>query len=153
MNTRDIVTEARARWEAIIGREWSGDWFTVEQERVDSFDHASYFEDDGEEDPYPEGLIEGFHLLALLDHFGGQVIPSTGPSGMIGWNYGLNKVRFVTPVHVGDRVRLHATVQSVAPKGEHAYLVTVAYVAELDGADRPGFTAEFIAFHTIGDAS
>jgi acyl dehydratase len=141
-------TPARVRWEEIVGREYVGDWFHVDADRVTAFEYASYFEDDGEPDSYPDGLVEGFHLLALLDHFGRGVIEIDTPDH-VGWNYGLNRVRFVSPVHVGDRLRLRATVTEVTPKGDTAFLVSVSYIADLDGGTRPAFTAEMIAFQRL----
>lgn len=152
----------RSRWEQLINQPHTGEWFSVQPERVTAFEFASYFDEtDVDDDRYPDGLVEGFHLLALLDKFGrvftgesgGETSGSGETSGYLSWNYGLNRVRFITPVRVGDRLRLTATVTGVTAKGDDAFLTTVAYIAELEGAARPAFAAEMIAFHERLDES
>jgi acyl dehydratase len=149
--TAITTDDVRSRWEKLIDQPHTGDWFSVHAERVAAFEFASYFDETDEDDEYPEGLVEGFHLLALLDKFG-RVLDVDAP-GHLSWNYGLNRVRFITPVRVGDRLRLTATVTGVSPKGEDAFLTTVAYVAELEGAPRPAFAAEMVAYHERLDES
>jgi hypothetical protein len=127
---------------ALAGRTFTGEWFSVETERLRSFEHASYFVDDDEPDFYPEGLVEGFHLLALLDHLGNALV-RVDPHTIIAWNYGLNRVRFITPVHTGRRIRLLATISDVVPKNE-GYLLTFDHTVELEDADRPAYSAQLL---------
>ncbi|NTW38764.1 MAG: hypothetical protein HGA44_02580 [Cellulomonadaceae bacterium] len=136
---------ARRAWEQVIGQEHPGPWFSVSADCVTAFELASCFEDTDEPEAYPDGLVEGFHLLAMLDRFG-RCVP-VDAHGHLAWNYGLNRARFITPVHVGERLRLLATVTAVAPKGPDAFLVTIGYTAELEGAARPAFFAEMLAYH------
>jgi hypothetical protein len=144
MNDASELTSIE-RLRSLIGVPSTGEWFSVTGDKVRAFEVASYFEEDGEDDdPYPDGLVEGFHLLALLDHFGGQAnqIDSTG---FVGWNYGLNRARFVTPVFVGTDLRLQSTLTEVTEKGD-GYLLTVEYIAELRDSSRPAFTAEMVVY-------
>ncbi len=132
-----------ADFSTLVGSTAIGEWFSVDAEHVVAFDTASYFPlDENYMDGYPEGLIEGFYLLALLDEFGSRLFP-VDTDALIGWNYGLNRVRFVTPVHVGQPIRLSATVESVEQRDDAA-LVTITYRGELGGVDRPAFVAEHL---------
>ena len=56
-------------------------------------------------------------------------------------NYGLNRVRFTSPVPAGSRVRLVQTLREVAPKGTGT-LLTIDCMMELEGAERPACVAE-----------
>ncbi|MEU9918587.1 hypothetical protein [Streptomyces sp. NPDC051001] len=143
---------------ALRGRTFVGDWFAVDQDRLPAFEHATYLdqdEDQGEatfaEDFYPDGLIEGFHLLGLLDRL---MSDTFGPeAGTVeGWNYGLDRVRFVSPVLVGERMRLHATVEEVEPKGE-GHVLLLKCVVEVEGRERPGFTADWRVLWLPADAA
>jgi len=60
-------------------------------------------------------------------------------------NYGLNRLRFLTPVPAGGRVRLRATVLSVADRPPRGVLVTYQMAFELYGAERPALVAETVS--------
>ena len=60
-------------------------------------------------------------------------------------NYGLEKVRFVTPVRAGKRVRNHIKLAAVDHKGSNRYLVTTDNSIEIEGETRPALTASALA--------
>jgi acyl dehydratase len=62
----------------------------------------------------------------------------------MGINYGLNKVRFITPVPVGSKIRLAGRIASVAPAGDGAVQLTADFTVELDGAAKPACVAQAI---------
>src|SRR5262249_35748871 len=84
-----------------------GDWFIVDARSLPLFDQAIYTDRNPyplDARGYPEGLVEGFHLLALLDHLVNPLLRvSDGPC--VAWNYGLDRVRFVSPVRAGPARR------------------------------------------------
>lgn len=126
---------------ALTGATATGEWFSVDAAHVSAFDTASYFPlDEDYMDGYPDGLIEGFYLLALLDEFGSRLFPFD-TAALLGWNYGLNRVRFITPVHVDQPLRLTGTILAAERRGD-GILVTTEFTAELSDADRPAFIAE-----------
>src|SRR6516165_6642310 len=60
-----------ARLPSLVGRSFVGDWFIVDARSLPLFDRAIYTDQNPyplDASGYPEGLVEGFHLLALLDH-------------------------------------------------------------------------------------
>ncbi|WP_327699190.1 hypothetical protein [Streptomyces sp. NBC_00459] len=128
---------------ALIDREFQGPWFTVGREKLPVFDDATYADQNAhafDDDNYAENLVEGFHLLALLDHLTNDLVAAEGDR----WyavNYGLDRVRFVTPVQAGVPIRVHGSVAEVRPKGK-GHLLLLRIAVEVRGAERPGFTAD-----------
>ena len=129
---------------SLVGQTFVGDWFAVDADRLEAFDTATYL--DASAHPldaslYPDGMVEGFHLLALLDHMMNGILYLEGPSAF-GWNYGFDRVRFVSPIHVGERMRLTGTIGEVRPR-EDGFLVRQDCVVEVENRDRPGFVADW----------
>jgi acyl dehydratase len=60
-------------------------------------------------------------------------------------NYGLNRLRFLTPVPAGSRVRLRAKVLEVRDRPPAGFLVTYEISYELEGAERPALVAETLS--------
>ncbi|WP_157247000.1 hypothetical protein [Nonomuraea typhae] len=117
-------------------------WFQMDPDRSAAFDKASYF--DRSPHPYDESgygrdLVEGFHLLAVLDHLVNHALWSEGP--WLAWNYGLDRVRFVSVIRCSDRFRVRGTIADVIDRGEQGHLLVVDCVAEVEGRERPGFVA------------
>jgi acyl dehydratase len=59
-------------------------------------------------------------------------------------NYGLNKVRFPSPVPVGSKVRAKCTLLKVEDLGNNAVQLTVANTFEVEGGDKPACVAESV---------
>lgn len=128
----------------MTGSEFVGEWFQVDREHHELFFRGTYLERvyDTTLSGYPEGMIEGFQLLGLLDYLTYQLMhPEDGP--WYGYNYGLNRVRFVSPVTVHDRIRLRCKVAEVSTRNR-GYLVRFSTVLEVEHRDRHGMTAEWL---------
>ena len=72
-----IVTSSWSDVATLEGREFTGGWFSVDADRLEPFDFATYTDQNTfalEGSNFPDGLVEGFHLLALLDHLSNQVL-------------------------------------------------------------------------------
>jgi acyl dehydratase len=142
------TTTTLAELAALKGRELgTSDWFEVTQERVNTFadatDDHQWIHVDVErataESPFGGPIGHGYLTLSLLIPMWSQVLTVTDSTMAV--NYGLNKVRFPAPVPAGAKVRLTATLSSVAEiKG--GYQVTVAAVIEREGGDKPVCIAE-----------
>lgn len=136
-----------ASWDnvsALAGTEFTGDWFAVDADRLPLFDHATYTDENinqVEESGYPENLVEGFHLLSLLDHLVNRAVHVSGP-GVFGWNYGFDKVRFTSPVTAGEPIRVRGRVTEVAARGA-GYLVRFDVRIEVEGRDKPAMIADW----------
>lgn len=137
---------ASAAWDHLLamkGREFRGAWFAVDRDRLSSFDHAAYIDanDHSMADVYPDGLIEGFHQLALLDHLVNQVC-YVEDSRWSGWNYGFDLIRFTSVVTVHDRIRVSGTVADIQPRGD-GYLVELHCRIDVEGRDKPSCVAKW----------
>ncbi|MDR2986132.1 MAG: hypothetical protein LBV34_14950 [Nocardiopsaceae bacterium] len=142
-----------ARLPSLAGRAFQGAWHTVDASKLPLFDEAIYTDQNPYPlDPsgYPADLVEGFHLLALLDHLFNPLLRiSDGPC--IGWNYGLDRVRFVSPVCAGQKIRVRGTIGAVKPKGS-GFLVLSRCALEVEGCDRPGMVADWWTYWLPGTA-
>lgn len=124
-----------------------GDWFSVAPDRRTAFDFATYTDENvvtfGRA-LYPDGLIEGFHLVGLLDHLCNDIL-RTDPETCTGWNYGMDRVRFITPVTSEDKIRLNLTVEDVREKDE-GYVLTFDSVVDHSNSERPAFSARWLVY-------
>ena len=143
-DTPQILTFDFQDLPGLVGRTFASGWMTVAAEKLQLFDAATYVDqnelpfDDG---LYPDDMIEGFHLLAMLDHLSNPVLRLT--SGPIsGWNYGFDKVRFVSPVQVGDPIRLSGVVAEVTPRGDD-FVVLLDCRLDVADRDRPALVAQW----------
>ena len=99
-----------------------GSWFTVDQDRINQFadatgDHQFIHVDPARaaKTPFGATIAHGFLSLSLLPHLNAEI--SVKPENVeMGINYGLNKVRFLTPVRVGSAVRVRQKIKSVEEK-------------------------------------
>ncbi|MEU7768596.1 MaoC family dehydratase [Nocardia sp. NPDC049190] len=123
-------------------------WIEIGQERIDAFaaatgDHQWIHVDreraaDG---PYGTTIAHGYLTLSLLPSIIGEVFRIDGAAARI--NYGVNKVRFPSPVPSGARIRGRATIVRVedVPGGLQAVL---AVTVDREGTDKPVCVAETI---------
>jgi acyl dehydratase len=126
----------------------TSDWLTIDQQRVNAFadatDDHQWIHVDRERaaaGPFGGTVAHGYLTLSLLPLFGTQVFRFETPGPRL--NYGLNKVRFPSPVPVGARVRGHAKVVAVVdvPAGKQ---VTFGWTIEIEGAPKPACVAETV---------
>lgn len=137
---------------ATIGEELGvSRWVDVDQNRINEFadvtmDHQWIHVDVERaraESPYGATIAHGFLTLSL--------IPSVSKdnyrveNAKMGINYGLNKVRFLSPVTAGSRIRVRSSLADATPIGDDAVNLTVRHTVEIDGVDKPAAIAELIA--------
>ena len=125
----------------------TSEWFEVTQQNVNLFAEATgdhqWIHVDVErakaESPFGGPIAHGYLTLSLLAPLLGQVLSVT--DAVMGVNYGLNKVRFPSPVPVGSKVRATATLTEVTEiAGGLQYLMAVT--VEREGGDKPVCVAE-----------
>jgi acyl dehydratase len=142
------TTTTMAEVSALVGTELgSSDWHEVTQEHVNLFADATgdhqWIHVDVErakaESPFGGPIAHGYLTLSLLASLSAQVLVITDT--VMAVNYGLNKVRVPSPVPVGSKVRLTATLQSVEEVAGGLQLVLSA-VIEREGGDKPVCIAE-----------
>ena len=124
------------------------DWLEVTQDRVNLFadatdDHQWIHVDPqrAAKGPFGGTIAHGLLTLSLLPHFTQQLYTVDNIAMAI--NYGYNKVRFITPVRVGAKIRARAEIAKV-DQLDGAVQATVAVTVEIDGSDKPAAVAESI---------
>lgn len=136
---------------ALIGQEVAvSDWLTVTQEQVNLFAQATgdhqWIHVDVERataGPFGGPIAHGFLTLSLLPKFfeSAMEIRNTG----MGVNYGLNKVRFTSPVPVGSRLRGRMTLLACEPIANDGMQLTWQVTVEREGSAKPACVAESLA--------
>jgi acyl dehydratase len=141
-------------WKASEGQEEGvGEWFEVDQARIDQFadvtlDHQFIHVDPdrAKDGPFGATIAHGFLTLSMLTHLDSSV-PKGDPARfagvVMGVNYGFEKVRFVSPVKVGSRIRARAVLSSVELK-EPWIQSTRTMTIEIEGEEKPAVVADWI---------
>ncbi len=132
-----------------VGQELgSSSWITIEQSRIDQFAEATgdhqWIHVDPERaaaGPFGTTIAHGYLTLSLIPMLTWEIYEVHGISGAL--NYGLDKVRFPTPVPVGSRVRATAelTAFDAVPGGGQAIVTTTI---EIEGGSKPACVAATI---------
>jgi acyl dehydratase len=124
------------------------DWLEITQDRVNLFADATedhqWIHVDPEraaKGPFGGTIAHGLLTLSLLPHFTHQLYTVENITMAI--NYGYNRVRFITPVRVGAKIRARAEIASVAQL-DGAVQATVTTKVEIEGSDKPAAVAESI---------
>ncbi len=94
------------------------------------------------ESPFGTTIAHGNLTLSLIDGMREGLLPS--PEGVIGVNYGWNRVRFPAPVPSGSRVRARAEVASVEDVGNGWWQVVQRFTVEVEGSDKPVCVADSV---------
>ena len=135
----------------LVGSELGvSDWLEIDQKRVNDFadvtgDHQWIHIDverAKKESPYGAPIAHGFLTLSLIpalskDNFRVQ-------NAQLVINYGLNKVRFLSAVPVGSRIRVRSELADAVAKDEGTVDLTVRHTIEIDGVEKPAAVAEMI---------
>ena len=121
------------------------DWVEITQQQVNTFadatgDHQWIHVDPerAKDGPFGAPIAHGFLTLSLAVTFWTELLEVEGVTTKV--NYGLDKVRFISPVKVGARVRMNAVVADVTEIGG-GYQLTVDQTIEIDGATKPAVVA------------
>jgi acyl dehydratase len=126
------------------------DWLVLTQDRIQKFADATedrqWIHVDPEraarESPHGGSIAHGFLTLSLVSYFSGQAIRVREGVG-IRINYGLNRVRFPSPVRAGSVIRARVTLLSVEESAAFVDL-TFSVTIESQGADKPCCVAEWL---------
>ena len=127
-------------------------WIEITQQRIDTF--AKAIEDfqwihvdpaRAKSSPFGGTIAHGFLTLSLLSHLSEATFSFSDRK--MGVNYGLNRVRFTSPVPVGSRVRARFTLQKFEHVENNGVQVTWSTTVEIDGAKKPALVAEWVGRH------
>jgi acyl dehydratase len=151
-----VIVDTADSLKEYVGKEIGvSEWLTVTQERIAQFAEATEDrqwihldrERAAKESPYGTTIAHGFLTLSLISRFMKDVIQIRSGVGMA-VNYGLNRVRFPSPVRAGSKIRARITllnVKEVSGAYESAFSVAV----ESEGSEKPCCVAECIVRYYI----
>jgi acyl dehydratase len=136
-----------------VGREIGvSNWVLIDQARIDAFAECTgdkqWIHVDVErakrESPFGGTIAHGYLTLSLLAAMSMEVgiVPKDASAGL---NYGLDKVRFMTPVKAGASVRNRVMLVSAESKGNGRVLIKTMNELQIDGEDKPALIAETLA--------
>lgn len=127
-------------------------WLEITQERVNQFAQASgdfqFIHIDPErakaETSFGGPIAHGFLTLSLLSLLSAQSSTIKIKDCSVSINYGLDKVRFMSPVKVGARIRARFTLVSAEEKSPGAFLLKHNAIVEIEGETKPAMIAEWL---------
>lgn len=136
-----------------VGKELGvSSWHEIDQDRINAFaectgDHQWIHVDvdrASRESPFGGTIAHGYLTLSMLAPLQEEigVIPEGTRQAI---NFGLDKLRFLTPVKAGARIRMRVTLLSVEDRGKGRLLLRTANTFDIEGAEKPALTAESLA--------
>src|SRR6266436_4494733 len=135
----------------LVGQEIGGsEWFAITQDRIQRFAEATEDrqwihldrERSSKESPYGTTIAHGFLTLSLVGYFVRQAITIRGEFRMA-VNYGLNRVRFPSPVRSDSKIRARVVLQGLKELSDGVE-VTFGVTIENEGSDKPCCVAEWV---------
>jgi acyl dehydratase len=141
------LDEIRARVGSEVG---VSSWLTMDQGRIEAFADATedrqFIHVDPEaaaKTPFGGTIAHGFLTLSLLSRMAAEAMLI--PDGIkMAINYGLDRVRFLSPVKSGRRVRGRFTLDSIEEKAPGQWLLRHIVTVEIEGEDKPALTAVWL---------
>jgi acyl dehydratase len=142
------LDEMRAR----IGQEVGvSSWLTIDQQRIAAFaettEDRQFIHVDPElaaATPFGGTVAHGFLSLSMLSRMAAEtmLVPDALKMAV---NYGLDRVRFITPVRAGKRIRGRFLLDSVEEKAPGQIMLRHSVTVEIEGEGRPALTAEWLS--------
>jgi acyl dehydratase len=136
-------------------------WHLVDQPRIDRFaevteDHQFIHVDPeraARETAFGSTIAHGFLTLSLLSVFAYETLPTLQGAAM-GVNYGFDRLRFLSPVKAGRRVRGHFKLTEATMRAPKELLARTSVTVEIEGEAKPALVADWLGltiFHEAQD--
>ena len=154
------IADAKERWSARIGTHvGTSNWITVDQPMIDQFAQTTVDtqwihldpERAASETPFGGTIAHGFLTLSLASRFAYDCF-ELEPGQTMGVNYGFNRLRFLSPVRSGCRVRGCFDLVALTQRDDTSLLREVALTIEIDGQDTPALIAEWLTMAVFASA-
>lgn len=129
-------------------------WLEIDQERIDRFASATedyqwiHVDAEKAEKAFGSTIAHGFLTLSLIPHLGSDIFPVPAGTKM-SLNYGLNRVRMISPVPVGASIRDVVVLTALKEKDAGRILMTTQHTIEMKGAVKPACVAEFLIMYIM----
>ena len=153
-------TIAADKLDGMVGQEVGvSDWVALDQTRIDAFAAITldpYFIHTDparakSDTPFGGTIAHGFLTLSMLSVMAYDCLPDIEGRTM-GMNYGFEKIRFISPVPSGSKIRGRFTISDVQRKPGQA-VVRYAVTVEIEGKDKPALAAEWLTIAFFGKAA
>jgi acyl dehydratase len=142
------LADMKAKVGEMIG---TSGWFPIDQGRIDHFadtteDHQFIHVDPeaAKATPFGGTIAHGFLTLSMLP---AMMNALAKPDVQMSVNYGFDKLRFLSPVKSGKRIRGHFKLLALDEKRPGQWQQTVEVTVEIEGEDKPALIAEWIFMH------
>jgi acyl dehydratase len=136
----------------LVGKEIGlSDWMEITQERINAFAEAT--EDrqwihvnplKAKFGPFHKTIAHGFLILSLLVHLTSRIELFQQGMKMV-TNVGMNRMRFISPVPVGSKIRNRCVLKEVTEQSEGKFVITIDNSVEIEGKEKPALVAEVLA--------
>ncbi|MDC4846449.1 MaoC family dehydratase [Acinetobacter baumannii] len=133
----------------------SSQWMTIDQSMINTFadvtqDHQFIHVDEeaARQTPFGGTIAHGFLTLSLLSAMAAQVLP-TVQGQKSGVNYGINNLRFMSPVHSGKLVRGNFHLKKVSQKNKGSYQLIMEVTIEIEDQAKPALVAEWLTLVNV----
>jgi acyl dehydratase len=135
------------------------DWFSISQMEADMFGPLTCDWDPMHNDPewaktspWGNTIAHGFHLLSLISWFNKAAagLPILSNERVYALNYGLDRVRFISPFRIGKRARDHVSLTAITEKRPGEFLVKTTHKVIVEGEAKPAMIAEHLALFVVG---
>lgn len=128
------------------------EWLTITQEMITQFGKVTLDGDDpmhndprwaAEEGPFGTIVSYGFLTMSLLTYFSHQITKHELMKYAL--NYGFDRVRIISPVPVGSKIRAHFVTGGVELRSDGGRKTTINVTIEIEGQEKPALTAEWLS--------
>ncbi|SFT69508.1 MaoC family dehydratase [Sedimentitalea nanhaiensis] len=133
-------------------------WITVDQTMIDAFARVTH--DDqwihvdpdraAAQTPFGGTIAHGFLTLSLASRFAYDCFPML-PGQVMGINYGFDKLRFLSPVRAGSRVRGRFVLARVKKRNNTKLLREYTLTIEIEGQETPALVGQWLGLAVFGD--
>jgi acyl dehydratase len=158
LNLRSVPALSLDALRQRIGQEIGvSDWRVVDQRMIDGFADVTgdrqFIHVDPQraaaEAPFGGTIAHGFLTLSLLSVMGQEALPPVAGRTM-GINYGFDRIRFLSPVRCGARVRGRFSLVDVNSRSPHEIAFHYRVTVEIEGETKPALSAEWLTLAVVG---
>ena len=142
----------------IAGLRYGSPWFPIDQPLINAFadttgDRQYIHVDPDRAAATPLGgtIAHGFLLLSLLPHLHAASDKPEVPALSMAINYGFDRIRFISPVCAGARVRAHFTIAELTEKRPGEWQQVLDVEMQVEGGDKPVLAARWISRLVLAD--
>lgn len=132
------------------------DWLQIDQQRIDRFAEATgdfqYIHVDPQRaaaTPFGSTIAHGFLTLSLLSMLSNDNGGIKLENAVMSINYGLDKLRFINPVKVNNRIRARFTLDSAKEKEPGRFLLKHIVTVDIEGESKPALIAEWLGMSVL----